>query len=325
MTPYPKGHPLATLSIDEQIEETKALTVDDAKRVYTELVGATYGDVAVVGDFDANAVRQWARTTFDSWRSPRPFRRLERQFQDIAQFNESIETPDKANAVFLAGQNLKVRDDSPEWPAIVMGNFVLGGGFLNSRLATRIRQRDDISYGVGSFVSAQQLDSVASITAQAIYAPENILRLESAFGEEMGRILNEGITQAELDAARSAMLQQREQTRSNDGSIAAMLSNQALTGRSMQFETPAPRPHGRAGERGPEEARLAVEDLDRQGGRLQEQAAGAAADAAIGLDDRGARPGGYRVSAASTRATCASSSRRRTSFALRPAPLESLA
>lgn len=237
MTPYPKGHPLATLSIDEQIEETKALTVDDAKRVYTELVGATYGDVAVVGDFDANAVRQWARTAFDSWRSPRPFRRLERRFQDIAQFNESIETPDKANAVFLAGQNLKVRDDSPEWPAIVMGNFVLGGGFLNSRLATRIRQRDGISYGVGSFVSAQQLDSVASITAQAIYAPENILRLESAFGEEMGRILNEGITQAELDAARSAMLQQREQTRSNDGSIAAMLSNQALTGRSMQFET----------------------------------------------------------------------------------------
>jgi zinc protease len=236
LTPYPKGHPLATLAIDEQIEITRALTVDQIKGVYTELVGASHGDIAVSGDFDANAVRTWARATFDSWKSPKPFRRLERQFFDVAQFNESIETPDKANAFFFAGQNLRVRDDSPEWPALMMGNFVLGGGFLNSRLATRIRQRDGISYGVGSGMSAQQLDSVGQFTANAIYAPENILRLESAFGEEMGRILNEGITQAELDAAKSAMLQGREQNRSNDNFLVSTFSNQANTGRNMQFD-----------------------------------------------------------------------------------------
>ena len=236
MAPYPKGHPLATQTIDEDIAEMTALTIEQVKAVYTELVGATYGDLAVVGDFDAAAVTAWARTSFDGWRSPRPFARLVRQYFDVPQFNESIETPDKANAFFVAGQNLRIRDDQPDYAALVMGNFILGGGFLNSRLATRIRQRDGISYGVGSGFNAQALDSVGSFTATAIYAPENVLRLESAFGEEMGRILSEGITAEELEAARAAWLQQRIQIRSNDGQIAATFSNQVVTGRTMAFD-----------------------------------------------------------------------------------------
>ena len=63
---------------------------------------------------------------------------------------------------------------------------MLGGGFLNSRLAVRIRQKDGISYGVGSGLEAQSLDSVGTFTANAIYNPENVNRLETAFREEAG-------------------------------------------------------------------------------------------------------------------------------------------
>jgi zinc protease len=52
----------------------------------------------------------------------------------------------------------------------------------------------------------------------------------------MGRILNEGITAEELEAARTAWLQQRVQIRSADGQVAAMLSNQYITGRTMQYD-----------------------------------------------------------------------------------------
>ena len=236
MAPYPEGHPLATKSMDQSAKDLEALTVTDLKNVYTELVGASYGDLAVAGDFDPAAVTAWARSTFDAWKSPKPFARLERKFFDVPQFTETIETPDKANAFFFAGQNLKLRDDQPDYPALVMGNFILGGGFLNSRLAVRIRQKDGISYGVGSGLSAAALDEAGQFAANAIYAPENILRLESAFGEEMSRILQEGITAEELEASKSAWLQQREQMRANDGQVAMMFSNQVITGRTMAFE-----------------------------------------------------------------------------------------
>jgi zinc protease len=35
--------------------------------------------------------------------------------------------------VFLAGQGLVLRDDHPDYPSLVLGNFLLGGGFLDSR------------------------------------------------------------------------------------------------------------------------------------------------------------------------------------------------
>lgn len=236
ISPYPAGHPLATTTIDEQVAALTAMTVAQVQGVYAEMVGATYGDVAIAGDFDPAAVEQWVRDVLSGWKSPSGFARLERKHFDVAPFHERIETPDKANAIFLAGQNLKLRDDSPDFAALTMGNFVLGGGFLNSRLATRIRQKDGISYGVGSGLGAQQLDSVGSFNASAIYAPENVVRLETAFGEEMARILKDGVTKEELEAAKSAWLQQREQLRGNDGQITGMLSNQALTGRTMAFE-----------------------------------------------------------------------------------------
>lgn len=236
MSPYPAGHPLGTKPLDQQVADFKALTVAEVQKVYTDLVGATYADFAISGDFDPAAVEAWVKATFDGWKSPKSFARLERKFYDVPQFNESIETPDKANGFFLAGMNLRVRDDSPDHAALTIGNFVLGGGVLNSRLAVRIRQKDGISYGVGSGYAAQQLDSVAIWQANAIYAPENILRLESAFGEEVGMILKDGITAEELATAKSGWLQQREQARASDAGTTVLFSNQAMTGRTMAFE-----------------------------------------------------------------------------------------
>ena len=235
MTPYPADHPLSTQTADEQIAIFKALTLDDVRRVFTELIGASNADVAVVGDFAADSVAATVAQLFGSWKSPAPFARLERKYFDMPKFNESIETPDKANAVYVAGQNLKLRDDSRDYAAMVLANYMLGGGFLNSRLATRIRQKEGISYGVGSGLSAQQLDSVGSFFEQAIYNPENVVRLEQAFTEEIERVLKDGFTAEELDKARQGWLQQQVQNRASDGSLVSVLSSQALTGRTMAY------------------------------------------------------------------------------------------
>jgi zinc protease len=237
MTPYPKGHPLYVLTIEEQIADYQALTNDDVKKVYGDLVGASYGDVAAVGDFNRDSVLTVVRELFGSWRSPKPFARLKRTFFDVQQMTEKIETPDKANAVFVAGLNLKVRDDSRDFAALTLGSYIFGGGFLNSRLATRIRQREGISYGIGAGISAQALDSVGTFTANAIYNPENVVRLENAFREEVDKLLKDGVTAEELDKAKQGWLQQQLQNRSQDQFLVSLLSQQALTGRTMAFNT----------------------------------------------------------------------------------------
>lgn len=236
LNPWPKGHPLYTGTVDEQIADLKAVTVGDVKKVYTDLVGASYGDMAMSGDFDRDSVTKVLQEIVGTWKSPKPFARLKRKAFDVASTTEQIETPDKANSFYAAGVNIPVRDDQPEYASLVIGNYILGGGFLNSRLAVRIRQKDGLSYGVGSGFSAQALDSAAMIQVYAIYNPENVVRLESAFGEEIGRWVKEGVTPDELDKAKQAWLQGRLQSRSRDAELVNRLSQQTFQNRTMAFD-----------------------------------------------------------------------------------------
>jgi len=65
-----------------------------------------------------------------------------------------INTPDKANASFMSAERLRINDSSADYPALLLGNYMLGGGFLNSRLAQRIRVKEGLSYSISSSFSA---------------------------------------------------------------------------------------------------------------------------------------------------------------------------
>ena len=113
---------------------------------------------------------------------------------------------------------------------------MLGGGFLNSRLASRIRQKEGISYGVGSNFNANSLDPVASFNAFAIYAPENAARLEAAFKEELARALKDGFTAEEVEQAKKGWLQQRQLSRANDRELAARLNQFLYYSRTLAWD-----------------------------------------------------------------------------------------
>ena len=127
-------------------------------------------------------------------------------------------------AVLLAGMNLKMRDDHPDYPALVMANYLLGGGFLNSRLAVRIRQKEGLSYHVHSSLSAGSIDESGAFNVLAIHAPQNGAKLEAAFREELARALKAGFTPEEIAAAKSGLMQTRQLQRAQDNSLASTLA-----------------------------------------------------------------------------------------------------
>jgi zinc protease len=135
-----------------------------------------------------------------------------------------------------AGFPLELRDDDADWPALVMGNYMLGGGFLNSRLAVRIRQKEGLSYGAGSSLTASPLDRAGRFVAYAIFAPQNQARLLTALQEELARAQKDGFTEAELGDARTGWLQSRQLTRSQDASLAQTLATWAYVGRTLAWD-----------------------------------------------------------------------------------------
>jgi len=222
--------------VDEQIEGVKAVTLDEVKKFYKDFYGASNGQMTVVGDFDEKEVTGLAQELFGSWKSPKPFERIKAEYRAIPAANKTIETPDKANAFFLARLNVKMRDDNADYPAMVLGNYMLGGGFLSSRLAVRIRQKDGLSYGVGSGFNASSLDESGSFSANAIYAPENAEKLEAAFKDELAKLMKDGFTAEEIAAAKSGWLQSRQLSRSQDRELSGRLNSYLFLNRTIAWD-----------------------------------------------------------------------------------------
>jgi len=219
--PYPKGHPMATLTFEDQIAAIKALKVEDVRAFYKQFYGAQNATLAVVGSFDEPALRQRVDKQLGTWKASTAYTRIPlRIFPGTAQ-TQAVQTNDKANAMFITTMKYPMRDDSPDYAALYMANYILGDGFLNSRLATRIRQKEGVSYGVGSFINADDNDEVGSFTSYAIYNPDNSARLEQAYKEELERFTKDGVTADELKAAKSAALQAFQVQRSDDRSVAS--------------------------------------------------------------------------------------------------------
>ncbi|MFY9550133.1 MAG: pitrilysin family protein [Thermoanaerobaculia bacterium] len=236
MNPYPKGDVRYVETLDESLASYKGATLEDSKAFYGGFYGASNGELAVVGDFDEKEIAALSAELFGNWKSPAAFTRVPQPYQDVPIVNQALETPDKANAFFVAGQNLAIRDDDPDYPALVLGNYMLGGGFLNSRLATRIRQKDGLSYGVGSQLSASPLDKSGAFTTFAIYAPQNEAKLEKAFQEEVARVLKDGYEAREIAEAKSGWLQSRQVTRAQDPSLARTLATGLYLGRTLAWD-----------------------------------------------------------------------------------------
>lgn len=237
MTPYPKSDPRYVFSFDEDIAGIKSVTLEEIKKFYKEIHGVTSGTtISAVGDFDAAEVKTLLTESFGSWKSTAVYKRLPGKLFPVTTVNQSFETPDKANAFFTAIFNFEMGDNDPDYPAMVLGNFMLGGGFLNSRLATRIRQKDGLSYGVGSQFSAGSIDPIGSFFAYAIYAPENLEKLEKAFNEEIVKVGTEGFTEEEVTAAKSGWSQTRTVSRAQDGGLANTLTNYLFIKRDLIWD-----------------------------------------------------------------------------------------
>jgi zinc protease len=159
---------------------------------------------------------------------------------DIAPIHAFLNTPDKENGFYTARINVDLNVEDPDYPALMLADYIFGGGGMRSRLMDRIRQKEGLSYGGGSNLTAGDLDRAGMFAISAIAAPQNLAKVDAAVREELLRLLKDGFTTAELAGAKSGLMQQRIQNRADDGALAAGWTSYMYRGRtyawSAEFE-----------------------------------------------------------------------------------------
>ncbi|GIW85797.1 MAG: peptidase M16 [Isosphaeraceae bacterium] len=237
LSPYPPDDVRYIPTLEESVQRLQSVSIDQIRSLYADFLGASHGELALVGDFDPDEILPLLRPIFQGWTAKQPYTRIERPFQELAQTGRQIiETPDKANAALFAGTLLPIRDSSPDFPALLLGNFVFGGGSLSSRIADRLRQKGGLSYTAASQFNASPLDDRASLIILAIYNPANVDKVVTGVQEELTRLLQDGVGSDELERARKGLLEQFRIRRTNDAALASQLANFLFIGRTFQYE-----------------------------------------------------------------------------------------
>lgn len=148
---YAEGSPYAY--------EPEYYTIDNISRedivaFHAEYVRPENTLMAVWGDFDAAEMEGLLREAFGSWEGTGA---AKPEIPEVA-FNEgpgvyTVEKDDTNQSTVLIGHPGSIRLDDPDYPAVVVMNQVLGGGF-GSRLFQTVRSDLGYAYSVGGRYSA---------------------------------------------------------------------------------------------------------------------------------------------------------------------------
>jgi zinc protease len=230
--PYPKGDVRYAATFDEMLENTKRLTVEQLKDFHRKFYGAQFGQVAFVGDLDVAQTKAALSKAFDGWNSASGYTRVPDPFIDVRPERLVFKTPDKQNAYMQVEQGVRLSDNDPDYPLLTLANFMLGQGG-SSRLWVRIRENGGLSYDVRSGVNWNNYEQNSGWSASAIFAPQNRGKVETAFKEELERLLKDGFAEKELADAKQSLLNFRRLSRAQDTNLASGLASNLKLGRTF--------------------------------------------------------------------------------------------
>lgn len=194
------SHPLGreVLGTSGSIE---AVLRDDVYRYYRERYVPANLVVAVAGNVDHHGVAELVGAALEHWdpAGPPPERELTTLHRPARPVGLCRRPTEQAH-VCLGGMAF-ARDDDRRFAAQVLEQAV--GGGMASRLFQEVRERRGMAYSVYSYLSSQ-----AETGYHAVYAGTAVERVDEVLEvirRELARVLADGISDAELVAAKGAL------------------------------------------------------------------------------------------------------------------------
>jgi len=192
-----RSHPYASWP-DGEPEALPLLTHDAAEAFYRRYYVARNAVVAVVGDLDRPAAQALAEHLLAGLPAGEPAAALPAVLPLAQAGNERIHHP-SAQAHILLGAPVLTRDD-PDYFPLVVGNHVLGGSALVSRISNVIREQRGLAYSAYSYFVPMRAAGpfVMGLQTRGDQAGEATALLRQTLDE----FVTEGPTAAELEAAK---------------------------------------------------------------------------------------------------------------------------
>jgi zinc protease len=235
LSPFAKGDLQYSPTREEQKPELQAVTLDQARKFHDTFYGANYGVFAVVGPVNPPDIQKAAAEMLGTWNTSKAYKPMVTPYKKASAMNEKIETPDKANAEFLAGLRFQMSQNDPDYPAIRLASYMFGEP-ITSRVSNRIRNKEGLSYGANARITVPTEGDSAQLSATVSLNPGVGPKVESCFMEELQRAYKDGFTAEEVADAKKAVLDSLLAGRTTDAALLTLVASHEQLDRSLQWD-----------------------------------------------------------------------------------------
>lgn len=211
--PTSRDHIKHALSFPELIGNLQVSTEKNALAFHQKFFGPQNANVVVVGEFDPVKMKQQLQLFFENWKSAVPYQRIPYQIKPAQAVDQTIQISQSSNSYLLAYYPIPINDESPDYPSLLLANWIFGEAELQNRLMSRIRQVEGLSYSVGSELAATSIDKASRWLIYANCAPANLPRVKMMIQEEIEKAVQNGFSQTELNNAKISWLENRKMHR----------------------------------------------------------------------------------------------------------------
>ena len=230
---FQPGHPQYRMTPDERIAALEKAKVDDVKAFHGKYFGPKYCTMVVVGDVEPAAIQKEIASAFGGWKGGEPLPKsvAAKPLQKTKEL--TVDVPGKTSVSVLMGAPTGLRYADADYLPLSVATNVLGTGFT-SRLISTVRDTEGLTYGIGSQLgSTDRLDQ--SWIVYASFAPSLLKQGLESTRRELTKWYHDGITEAELDYRKSAMVGAHRVNMATSAGLADVILNTVRRGLELNW------------------------------------------------------------------------------------------
>ncbi len=138
-----------------KIDTVKQLTEEDLRKFYQRFYNGANTNIILVGDLNRKKANDLAEIIAGTLPKGSPLQKAEKTDGNLNSEVKNIRFPSVQTHI-LIGQRA-IQRLSPDYFSLVVGNQVLGGGILTSRLYKTVREKQGLAYSVYSYFEALKM------------------------------------------------------------------------------------------------------------------------------------------------------------------------
>ena len=202
---YPKDHPNYAYKTDERIKMINNTHPSNLKKFHQTHYGLGNMTIVAVGDVDSDVLNNEVVKAFQGWiTSPLSAKKTSLTAKSLNATTDYVTIKDKTSADVYLGLPIGIDRNHEDYYPLMVGTYIFGGNF-SARLMQTVRDEQGLTYGISSFVGGIDNGNDGYWTIWATFAPKIVEQGYNASMEQLTKLLDSGITQAELDAKKSTI------------------------------------------------------------------------------------------------------------------------